>query len=444
MKSIDSILLTDLYQLTMMQGYFDQDMSEVAVFEFFVRKLPAERGFLVAAGLEQVLQYLEKLHFTIEELDYLRSCGRFSDDFVDYLSEFRFTGDVHAMAEGTVFFPDEPILRITAPIGQAQLVESRVINLLHYQTLVASKAARCVLAAPGKLLVDFGMRRAHGGEAALFAARASYLAGFDGTSTVLAESAFGIPIYGTMAHSFVLAHELEHDAFEKFAHTQPNNVVLLIDTYDTEVAAEKLVKLAPRLRAQGITIKAVRLDSGDIAEHARRVRKIFDANGLDDVQIFSSGNLDETILQYCFKNNIPIDGFGVGTRMDTSADAPYLDCAYKLQEYAGTARRKRSEGKANWPGRKQVYRAYDNVGIMTGDIICLDHEIQQGSTLIHPVMRFGKRLQAAVDIKESRRLAQQEFARLPEALRELNEFRYNVTISSGLAQLAHNLDQLPH
>jgi len=444
MKSIDSVLLTDLYQLTMMQSYFDQDMSEVAVFEFFVRKLPAERGFLVAAGLEQVLQYLEKLRFTLEELDYLRSCGRFSDDFVNYLSELRFTGDVHAMAEGTIFFSDEPILRITAPIGQAQLVESRVINLLHYQTLVASKAARCVLAAPGKLLVDFGMRRAHGGEAALFAARASYLAGFDGTSTVLAEPAFGIPIYGTMAHSFVLAHELEHDAFEQFANAQPNNVVLLIDTYDTEVAAEKVVKLAPRLGAQGITVKAVRLDSGDIAEHARCVRKIFDASGLNDVQIFSSGNLDEIILQNCYENNIPIDGFGVGTRMDTSADAPYLDCAYKLQEYAGTARRKRSEGKANWPGRKQVYRAYDSVGIMTGDIICLDHEIQQGRNLIHPVMRFGKRLQAAVDIKESRRLAQQEFARLPEALRELNEFRYNVTISSDLKQLAHDLDQRSH
>ncbi len=444
MKSIDSTLLTDLYQLTMLQGYLDQDMNEVAVFEFFVRKLPAERGFLVSAGLEQVLQYLENLRFSIEELDYLRSCGRFSDDFIEYLAELRFSGHVHAMAEGTVFFTDEPILRITAPIAEAQLVESRVINLLHYQILVASKAARCVLAAPGKLLVDFGMRRAHGGEAALLAARASYLAGFDGTSTVLAEPAFGIPIYGTMAHSFVLAHELEHEAFENFAQAQPNNVVLLIDTYDTEIAAEKVVRLAPRLAEQGITIKAVRLDSGDIAEHARRVRKIFDASGLNEISIFSSGNLDETMLQNCYNNNVPIDGFGVGTRMDTSADVPCLDCAYKLQEYAGIARRKRSEGKANWPGRKQVYRFYDSVGKMTGDIVCLDHEEHSGTALIHPVMHNGKRLQAPKDIKEARQHAEQEFERLPEALRKLDKYHYDVEISTELKQLAHDLDQLQH
>ncbi len=445
MISIDSVLLTDLYQLTMLQGYFEQGMDETAVFEFFVRDLPAERGFLMAAGLEQVLHYLENLQFTSEELDYLKGTGRFSAPFIDYLASFNFNGDVHAMAEGTIFFANEPILRISAPIAQAQLVESRVINLLHYQTLVASKAVRCVLAAPGKLLVDFGMRRAHGGEAGLLAARASYLAGFDGSSTVLAEPAFGVPIFGTMAHSFVQAHELESLAFTHFAHAQPNNVVLLIDTYDTEAAARKVVDLAPQLAAQDISIKAIRLDSGDLADHARKVRTILDGGGLTETRIFSSGNLDEhRLLDFC-KNHVPIDGFGIGTLMDTSADAPYLDCAYKLQEYAGTARRKRSEGKATWPGRKQVYRHYDASGLMAGDIVTLEHDVQQqGEALIQQVVQGGKRLQPALDIKSSRRHAQSETQRLPAALRELAKYHYSVEISAALKQLAHEFDQRGH
>jgi len=443
-KSIDSVLLTDLYQLTMLQGYFEQAMDETAVFEFFVRKLPPERGFLIAAGLEQVLQYLEALHFTPQELDYLRESGRFTNDFIDHLATLRFSGDVDAMAEGTVFFADEPILRVTAPIAQAQLVESRIINLLHYQILVASKAARCVLAAPDKLLVDFGMRRAHGGEAALLAARAAYLAGFDGSSTVLAEPAFGIPIFGTMAHSFVQAHELESLAFDHFAHAQPNNVVLLIDTYDTEMAAQKVVDMAPQLAGQGITIKAVRLDSGDIIEHARRVRKILDGGGLHDVKIFCSGNLDEYILQDCYRKRAPIDGFGVGTHMDTSADAPYLDCAYKLQEYAGTPRRKRSEGKATWPGRKQVYRNYGSTGKMVGDVITLARDKRPGTALIHPVMRQGRRLDGPINLNELRLHTQRELECLPDPLQALTKYRYGVEISFSLQELAHQLDQRRH
>ncbi len=262
MNLLTSPLLTDLYQLTMLQGYFEQGMEETAVFEFFVRKLPPERNFLLAAGLEQVLDFLENLRFTPQELEWLERCGRFRPAFVRYLEQLHFTGDVHAMPEGTLFFPNEPILRITAPLPQAQLVETRLINLLHFQTLVASKAARSVLVAPGKLLVDFGLRRAHGAEAGLLAARASYLAGFSGTSTVQAAQLFGIPIYGTMAHSFIQAHGDEIEAFEHFAHANPDNVVLLIDTYDTEAAAAKAVSLAPQLRRAGIAIKGVRLDSG--------------------------------------------------------------------------------------------------------------------------------------------------------------------------------------
>lgn len=445
MNSIDSVLLTDLYQLTMLQGYFEQGMADTAVFEFFVRDLPSTRGFLMAAGLEQVLHYLETLSFKADELDYLKRSGRFTDAFIDYLSELRFHGDVHAMAEGTIFFNEEPILRITAPICQAQLVESRVINLLHYQTLVASKAARCVLAAPGRLLVDFGMRRAHAGEAGLLAARASYLAGFDGSSTVLAEPAFGVPIFGTMAHSFVQAHQLEMQAFEDFAHAQPENVVLLIDTYETEAAAHKVVQLAPQLKARGITIRAVRLDSGDLAEHARKVRAILDAGGLDETRIFSSGNLDEYRLQAFVYDSVPIDGFGVGTLMDTSADAPYLDCAYKLQEYAGFARRKVSEGKATWPGRKQIYRHYDADGLMAGDCVTLEHDVQRGEPLLHLVMREGKRSQPAPDLEASRRHAQRALKRLPDGLKALTPAHtYPVEISAALKQLSHDFDRQMH
>ena len=264
MDPSSSPLLTDLYQLNMIQAYLDHAETKTAVFEFFVRKLPQRRGFLMAAGLEQALQFLENLHFSAEEIEWLASTRRFEKSLLDRLSDFRFTGDVHAVPEGRIFFANEPILRITAPMPQAQLVETRLINLLHFQTLIASKAARMVLAAPGKLMVDFGLRRAHGAEAGLLAARASYIAGFAGTATMLAEQAFGIPTYGTMAHSFVEAYDSEIAAFESFAQSRPKNLTLLIDTYDTEAAARKVVVLAPRLAARGITIAAVRLDSGDL------------------------------------------------------------------------------------------------------------------------------------------------------------------------------------
>jgi nicotinate phosphoribosyltransferase len=325
MNPATSVLLTDLYQLTMLQGYYDSGMEDTAVFEFFVRRLRPGRGFLMAAGLEQSLEFLEQVRFAPEELEWLASIGRFSQDFLASLETLRFTGDVHAMPEGTLFFPNEPILRVTAPIAQAQLVETRLINLLQLQVLIASKAARSVLMAPGKLLVDFGMRRAHGAEAGLLAARASYIAGFSGTSTVLAGQQFGIPLFGTMAHSFVQAHDDEALAFEHFAHAQPDNVVLLIDTYDTETAAHKVVALAPKLARDGIRIKGVRIDSGDLAELARQVRRILDAGRLNDVIIFASGDLDEYALRRMLDAGVPVDGFGIGTRVDTSSDMPYLD-----------------------------------------------------------------------------------------------------------------------
>jgi nicotinate phosphoribosyltransferase len=445
---VDSgVLLTDLYELTMLQAYFAQRMNGTAVFEFFVRRLPANRNFLIAAGLDQVLDYLAQLRFDKDELAWLGDCGRFTPAFVASLADLRFSGDVDAMPEGTLFFADEPILRITAPLREAQLIESRVMNLLHYETLVASKAARAVLAVPGRMLVDFGLRRAHGAEAGLLSARASYLAGFSGTATVEASRRFGIPLYGTMAHSYVQAHADESQAFESFALAQPDNVMLLIDTYDTENAARKVAALAPGLAARGIAIKGVRIDSGDLGEHARRVRAILDGAGLSAIAIFASGNLDEYRLAELNAQAAPVDGFGIGTRMNTSADAPYLDCAYKLQEYDGVPRRKRSEGKATWPGRKQVYRRHDGHGHPLADLLTLDGEggVERplsGRPLIEPVLRAGRPVAARVALEAARTHARAGLEALPQALRSLDAAApYAVEVAPQLRALAAQVDR---
>lgn len=436
-----SALLTDLYQLTMLQSYFEHGMEETAVFEFFIRK-PKKRNFYVAAGLEQALVFLENLRFTPEELNWLAELPQLTDRFVDRLATLRFTGEVHALPEGTVFFPNEPILRVTAPLPQAQLVETRLINLLHFQTVIASKAVRIRMAAPDHTLVDFGLRRAHGAEAGLLAARASYLAGFDATSTVLAGQLFGIPVSGTMAHSFVEAHDEEIVSFEHFAESLPESVVLLIDTYDTEDGARKVVDLARRLEERGIDIKAVRLDSGDLGDHARRVRRILDEGGLASVKIFSSGSLDEYILKEFVDSGIPIDGFGVGTRMDTSADAPYTDSAYKLQEYAGRPRRKLSEGKATWPGTKQVYRSYDDQGLAAYDVLTRAEDHREGRPLLQPAMREGKRLHPSEPLADIRKRLRRELASLPAPLKSLNDAPpYEVRISETLRKLTREVDE---
>jgi len=447
---ITSPLLTDLYQINMIQAYLDHGDTETAVFELFVRSLPPRRGFLIAAGLQQALDFLEHLRFSAAHLDWLASTGRFNNNLLDYLRDFRFSGDVHAVPEGTAFFAGEPILRVTAPLPQAQLVESRLINILHFQSLIAAKAARCALAAPGKLLVDFGMRRAHGAEAALLAARASYVAGFAGTATVLAGQAFGIPLYGTMAHSFIEAQDDETAAFELFARARPDNVVLLLDTYDTEAAARKVVALAPRLKASGIAIRGVRLDSGDLVALAKSVRAILDSGGLPEVTIFASGGLDEDALADLLRAQAPIDGFGVGTSLTTSSDLPAVDFVYKLQDYAGAPRRKSSHKKATWPGRKQVWRRYDAQGRMAGDRIGLEQTFSSpaGKTqsagdepLLEPVMRDGRRLRSAPSLDEIRARAKRDLERLPEPLRRLApDTSYPVEIGADLVELAALVD----
>jgi nicotinate phosphoribosyltransferase len=442
MMPVTSPLTTDLYELNMIQAYLDRGEDKEAVFEFFVRRLPARRGFLLAAGLEDALDYIETLRFSAAEIDWLKSSGRFRSNLIDYLTGYRFTGDVHAIPEGTVCFPNEPLMRITAPLPMAQLVETRLINILHFQTMIASKAARMVLAAPGKILSDFGLRTAHGAEAGLFSARASYIAGFSGAANVLAGERYGVPIVGTMAHSFIQVHDDEMTAFENFARARPEGVILLIDTYDTEAGARKAVELAPKLKADGIAIRGVRIDSGDLAAMARKVRAILDAGGLRDVIILVSGGINEDVLQTMMAAKAPIDGFGIGVNLDASIDAPSLDCAYKLQEYAGRPRRKLSEGKATWPGRKQVWRAYDENGRMRGDILSLENDKQSGEPLVVPVMRTGKRIAAAPTLAQIRDHAARELARLPEPLRRLEAgVEYPVTISEKLKTLAAQIDQ---
>ena len=436
-----SAVLTDLYQLTMLKAYHDRGMNHTAVFEFYIRNLPAQRNFLMAAGLEQVLEYLENLRFTQQERDWLQSSGRFPTDFVDSLEDFRFTGDVDALPEGTIFFGNEPVLRITAPLPQAQLAESRIINILQMQIMTASKAARMVLTAPGKTLLDFGLRRAHGAEAGLFVARASYLAGFNGSATVPAEPFYGIPVFGTMAHSYIQTHGDETAAFRDFAHSWPDNTIFLLDTYDTVKAAHKMVALARDLKKEGISIHGVRLDSGDLVLLAKQVRSILDEGGLKDTKIFASGNLDEYALEQLLAQQAPIDGFGVGTRLAVSEDAPTLECVYKMQEYDGQPRRKRSQGKATWPGKKQVFRTFDAQGKMQEDHLAMEDESLPGEPLLKPCMRQGKRLSPPAPLEQLRTHAARQLDQLPKALRSLKQGpSYPVHISQKIRELADRLD----
>ena len=443
MNLLASPLTTDLYQLTMLDAYHAHGMGETAVFELFVRKLPPQRNFMMAAGLAQALEFLEQLRFAPEELEWIEASGKFSRGFAAHLERLRFTGEVQALPEGTIFFANEPVLRVTAPLPEAQLVESRLINLVHFETLVATKAARSVLAAPGKLLVDFGLRRAHGAEAGLLAARAAYIAGYSGTATVAAGSRMGIPVFGTMAHSFVEAHDDESAAFRRFAEACPKNVVLLIDTYDTEAAARKVVELAPDLTRRGIQVKGVRLDSGDLAALSRSVRRILDQGGLAGATLFASGNIDEYRIRDLVAAGVPIDGFGVGTSLVTSSDAPYLDAVYKLQEYAGKPRRKRSTGKATWPGRKQVYRRYDRAGRLEHDVITVEGDCHPGEALLVPVLRNGKRLAAPEGLAAIRERAAAQLAKLPDSLRALESAAspYRVEIAPVLRELAGQVDR---
>lgn len=427
-------LLTDLYQLTMAQSYFAEKRLAEATFSVFVRSYPPDRGYFVCAGLDDVLDFLENFAFDAPAIEYLAAQKLFSEGFLGYLSEVRFTGDVWAIPEGRLLFKEEPLLELSAPIVQAQIAETLIINQLHLQTMIATKAARCVHASGGRPLVDFALRRTHGTDAGMKVARASYLSGFVGTSNVLAGKAYGIPIVGTMAHSFVSSFEHEIDAFRAYVRSFPHNAILLIDTYDTIQGARNAVQIAKEMSARGETLIGVRLDSGDLPRLARQVRNIFDDANLPGIKIIGSGGLDEYDLAELAA--APFDSYGVGTRMGTSADAPWVDMAYKLVEYDGAPVMKLSTGKASSPGRKQIFRTRDGRGDFTGDTIGLRDEAIGGETLLEHAMHNGRRTARTPSLKDSRELLTADFAALPEKFKSLrNPPHYPVETSQKLADL---------
>jgi len=437
-----SALLVDLYELTMMQAYWANAIEGSATFDLFVRRLPPERNFLLAVGLETALDLLEGLGFTPGDLEYLSGTGLFDRAFLDVLAGFQFTGDVDAMAEGTVAFAREPMLRVTAPILEAQFFESLLMNQYHVQTLLASKAARVVLAAGGRRVVDFGMRRMHGVDSAVAGARAYWIAGLDGTSNVLAGQLYGIPIVGTMAHSFVQCHSSELDAFRAFTTTYPETV-LLVDTYDSLHGVEHVIELAREL-GPGFRVRGIRLDSGNLAELSRAARQRLDAAGLGEVRIFVSGNLDEHRVAELVRAAAPIDAFGVGTRLGTSEDAPNLDLVYKLAQLDGRPLLKLSTDKATLPGIKQVWRTIDGHGGFVGDVISLADEKLDGVPLLAPRMRRGKRVaEAAEELAAIRRRAADQLAALPDAIRSLApaDPPYPVEVSPALSECTRRVTQ---
>ncbi len=428
-------LLTDLYELTMVQAYWHEGMEGDAVFSLYFRNLPPGRSYVLACGLEDGLRYLENLHFPDDALGYLADQGQFRDDFLEWLGRMRFEGDVFAVPEGTPVFPDEPLLELVAPIPVAQVAESVIMNQIHFQSVLASKASRIVQAARGRPVVDFGLRRMHGTDAAMKGARAYHVAGLAATSNVLAGHVYGVPITGTMAHSYIQAHDDELEAFRAFAALYPETI-LLVDTYDTLEGVEKVVGLAREL-GDDFRVSGIRLDSGDLGELANKSRKILDAAGLEEVKIFASGGLDEHAVAALVADGAPIDGFGVGTAMGTSADAPSLDMAYKLTAYAGKGRLKLSPGKKILPGRKQVWRVEED-GRSVRDVIGRADEPIEGRPLLRQVMEGGRRMEDAAPIEilgRARERARDELSKLPERVLALDEAdpAYPVTVSEGLS-----------
>jgi nicotinate phosphoribosyltransferase len=444
LKEENMSLFTDFYELTMCASYFDNKNFEPATFDLFIRRLPENRSYFLFAGLEQALQYLQSIKFTEEHLAYLKNQG-FSQDFLDYLRGFRFTGDVCAVPEGTVTFPNEHLIRVTAPIIEAQLVETFLLNTVNLQTMIATKASRVVHAAKGKTVIEFGLRREQGIDAGIKVARSSYIAGCQGTSNVLAGQVYGIPVFGTMAHSFIMSYPKEIDAFRAFAKTFPNKSTLLIDTYDDISGAEKAAVVAKELEAKGFRLGGVRLDSGDLAQTSKKVRKILDDQGLAYAKIFASGDLDEFKIAELLGNGARIDAFGVGTKMGTSADRPYLDVIYKLCETmtadgSFAPIMKLSKDKITLPGRKQVYRFKNAEGNFEKDVIALANEKVQGEPLLVKVMEKGKLIYNLPSLDEIRATAAENLSKLPEDYKVLTGAPvYPVELSRNLQNLIKTL-----
>ncbi len=431
----------DLYELTMAASYFARGMNEPATFELSVRQLPPHRGFLVACGLEDALAYLDGFAFAGETIDYLRSLGTFDEAFLEALGRLRFSGDVWAVPEGEVVFGREPLLRVTAPLIEAQLAETFLLNAVAFQTMIATKAARIALACGDRPFVDFSGRRDHGADAALKVARAASVGGASGTSNVLAGQLYGLDLSGTMAHSYVLAFPDESDAFRAYARDFPDGAVLLVDTYDTVEGARRAAAVANELRAEGVTVRGVRLDSGDLAALARTVRDVLDSAGCADLRIFASSDLDEYRIADLLAQGAPIDAFGVGTRLGTSADAPSLGAVYKLVAGPRGPVMKHSSGKISLPGTKQVYRE-ERDGESLADTIALAGEPGvAGRPLLEQVMASGERIVPPESLAALRDRRAAAVARLPEPARRLDAVpdAYPVRLSEGLEGLVERL-----
>ena len=431
-------LVTDLYQLTMIAGYFECGKNHKSTFELFVRNLPEKRSYLIAAGLEQAVHYLGNLRFTGEYLKYLKNLPVFknvSRGFFDYLRNLRFSGDVYAVPEGTVFFANEPIIRVTAPMIEAQIVETYLLSMINYQTLIASKASRVVHATLGREVIDFGTRRAHGPQAGVLAARACFIGGCVGTSNVLAAYELGIPPIGTVAHSWVMAYDDEYESYEDFHKVFPDNTILLIDTYDTITGAKLAAKIGKKL-------KGVRLDSGNITLLSKKVRKILDDAGLGHVKITASGDLNEYKISQMLDKGACIDSFGVGTEMVTSKDSPALGGVYKLveleKEDRSIPKMKFSKDKATFPAKKQVYRFYNDKGMFKKDTIGLVDEVFDAEPLLVPVMKKGKLIYKIPTVQQIQRVAGKNISLLPDRFKALDcKASYPVTISKRLKQIRY-------
>jgi len=428
-------LFTDLYELTMAAGYFEQRLEKTATFSLFVRAHP-KRSYFVAAGLQAVVDALTRFRFSEQEIEWLGQTGRFKPDFISHLATLTFSGSVRAMAEGEIFFADEPVLEVTAPLIEAQIIETFLINTVGLASMLATKAARCVHAAAGRPIVDFSLRRTQGSHAGMAVARSSYIAGFSGTSNVLAGKVWDIPISGTMAHSFVTAFESEIEAFEAYARLFPDSAVFLIDTYDTLAGARTAAAVGQRMQQKGHALMGVRLDSGDMITLSREVRKILDDAGLPEVKIFASSGFDEYELQRLVAEGACIDAFGVGTRMGVSADAPYLDMVYKMVRLGSRNVRKASEGKVTLAGEKQVLRKMAD-GRFKADVIGLRDELLDGARpLLLPVMENGRSVGPRPTLEEIQERFAQNFKNLDDRYKQLVDADlYPVALSERLVEL---------
>ncbi len=429
-----SPLFTDLYQLTMFCAYLNSGKKEWASFELFIRKLPKNRNYLVYAGLEDVINVIENFEFSRDDIDYLYSLKLFPDWFLDFLKEFEFEGKVFSMPEGSLFFPHEPVLRVEAPIYEAQLLETVIMNQIHISSLIATKAARVFSVSKGKKLVDFSLRRTHGYDAGLKVARSSYIAGFDGTSNVLAGKLYGIPVVGTVAHSFIMSFEEEEEAFRAYAEAFPDKTVLLVDTYDTVEGVKKAIKVAKELAFKGVYLRGIRLDSGDVVRLSKITRKLLNEAGLEGTKIIVSGGLDEYKIAEFLSQGAEIDAFGVGTKLGTSADAPYIDFVYKLVEFNGKPVMKTSEGKKMYPGKKQVFRQEGR------DTVALHYETLEGTPLLKKMFEGGRRVASLPSLSEIRDYFLSQMELLPDRYKSIYSREvYPVEISEKLENLYQSL-----